>query len=205
MNSIVSKHRESERARRTMAGGYSGLLFVALSATGCAAEDPGESDRTPRGEQEASASGEPSSPRTEARDVVDGEDIAVSEQALTACGGVVVHDHGGDAFSATYEVVMGCACGVGYVRSFHRAWNTGHGSCSPIDWASPDPRDCRVRMTINRSGGFANGHCNLQVEKTEAARSCQGSCGGRAASGCWCDAACVRMGDCCVDKTAVCR
>lgn len=205
MNTKVNRNGQRQGTGRTLGRAVRCVLvLVAMSALGCAAEDPGDSDRTsPR--EEASATDEPSSQRAEARDPGDVEDIAVSEQALTACGGVVVHNHGGDAFPATYETVMGCACGAGYVRNFFLAWNTGHGSCSAVDWASPDPRDCRVRMIINRSGGFANGHCNLQVDKTEAARSCQGSCGGRALSGCYCDTACTQYNDCCPDKAAICR
>jgi hypothetical protein len=89
----------------------------------------------------------------------------------TACGGAVQHHHGGDLFPATYQVTMGCNCSSGQTRDFFQSFNTGNGSCSPIGWESPDPRDCRVRMQINRSGGFANGTCNLVVEQNTA-----GSC-----------------------------
>jgi Zn-dependent metalloprotease len=34
--------------------------------------------------------------------------------------------------------------------------------------------------------------------------SCEGSCGGQSADGCWCDRHCDRYGDCCPDKAAVC-
>jgi hypothetical protein len=34
--------------------------------------------------------------------------------------------------------------------------------------------------------------------------TCQGSCGGKAAAGCWCDDACSQYGDCCPDKEQVC-
>jgi hypothetical protein len=34
--------------------------------------------------------------------------------------------------------------------------------------------------------------------------TCSGRCGGRAPSGCWCDTACTRYGDCCVDYLRVC-
>lgn len=34
--------------------------------------------------------------------------------------------------------------------------------------------------------------------------SCEGSCGGQAAGGCWCDDACAGYGDCCEDIDAVC-
>ncbi|MCC6747181.1 MAG: hypothetical protein IT371_05940 [Deltaproteobacteria bacterium] len=40
--------------------------------------------------------------------------------------------------------------------------------------------------------------------KSDGTNSCKGVCGGQAASGCWCDAECVKFGDCCQDKGPVC-
>lgn len=34
--------------------------------------------------------------------------------------------------------------------------------------------------------------------------SCEGSCGGQSADGCWCDSSCSQYGDCCGDYTEVC-
>ncbi len=37
-----------------------------------------------------------------------------------------------------------------------------------------------------------------------AANSCEGSCGGQARGGCFCDAQCSNFGDCCSDEASVC-
>lgn len=39
---------------------------------------------------------------------------------------------------------------------------------------------------------------------TEPDASCEGFCGGEAPGGCWCDARCVNIGDCCADFADVC-
>jgi hypothetical protein len=91
--------------------------------------------------------------------------------ANTACGGVVGLNHGYNLFEQSYQATMGCACTPGSNRDYFSVYNVGNGSCSAIGWESPDPRDCRVRMQINASGGFANGTCNLVVEQSPA-----GSC-----------------------------
>ncbi len=38
-----------------------------------------------------------------------------------------------------------------------------------------------------------------------SADSCEGSCGGIAPAGCWCDASCVQIGDCCEDYAEECN
>jgi hypothetical protein len=91
--------------------------------------------------------------------------------AGTACGGPTYHMHGWNLFPASYETVLGCDCAPGQNRDYFSSYNVGNGSCSPIGWLSPDPRDCRVRMQINRSGGYANGTCYAVVEQS-AAGSC---------------------------------
>jgi len=40
--------------------------------------------------------------------------------------------------------------------------------------------------------------------KADGTNSCKHSCGTKAASGCWCDEACVTFGDCCPDHQALC-
>jgi len=40
--------------------------------------------------------------------------------------------------------------------------------------------------------------------KADVALSCEESCGGQAAGGCWCDDSCPSYGDCCPDKTLRC-
>lgn len=98
------------------------------------------------------------------------EEVATTEQALTVFYGT--HNHGGDLFPGEYEILMGGACGGDYVRNFFNVWNVGNGSCSAIGWASPDARDCRVRVRINRSGGYANGTCHVQVDASSLADIC---------------------------------
>jgi hypothetical protein len=69
---------------------------------------------------------------------------------------------------------MGCDCGGNRLRNFYHVWNVGHGSCEAIGWASPDPRDCRVRVRINRSALWFQGDCHAQVDATA---TCDGQCG----------------------------
>lgn len=109
-------------------------------------------------------------------------------------------------FPQSYDQVMGCDCGGNRVRNFYTVSNAGHGSCYALGWASPDPRDCRVRVRINASGGLlAWGVCSVQVDATEPpAATCNGYCGGRAPSGCYCDAQCSTYGDCCADVASRC-
>jgi hypothetical protein len=40
--------------------------------------------------------------------------------------------------------------------------------------------------------------------KADTTVTCQGSCGGMAAAGCWCDDQCTFYGDCCLDKQQLC-
>jgi hypothetical protein len=133
------------------------------------------------------------------------ESVAESSQAITVCERT--HNHGGDLFPGSYDVILGCDCGAGRVRDHFDVWNVGHGSCSALGWASTDVRDCRVRVRINRSGGFANGTCHVRADAVPETngRSCLSRCGQRAPGGCWCDTACTRYGDCCPDRDAVCR
>jgi hypothetical protein len=98
-----------------------------------------------------------------ARETEGGEDVAESQEAITAC--YQVHHHGGNAWEQDYEILMGCSCGPGYVRDFNNVWNNGAGSCNAVGWASPDPHDCRVRVHIHDSAFWAWGDCNVQVEQ----------------------------------------
>jgi len=132
-----------------------GVLALTLSlAAGCAmgvntdtdAEDPGER-----------AADEATSPD---------EDVATTQEALTAC--YPVYHHGGNFYSQDYEILLGCACGSGYVRNFYQVWNNGNGGCWAVDWASPDPHDCMVRVHIADASWFAYGDCNVQVDEKVA-------------------------------------
>jgi len=164
-----------------------GIVVSAFVAVGCAIDTDGT---------EGASAGESRSERG-------GEAVAAVEQALTAC--FQVERHGGDAFERSFETLIGCDCGASFTRDFFKVWNNGHGTCSALGWASPDPRDCRVRVNVKNSAGFLWGECNVQVEKKDAASSCEGRCGGSAPSGCFCDAACDGFGDCCADVVRECR
>ncbi|WP_438030825.1 hypothetical protein [Sorangium sp. So ce233] len=131
------------------------------------------------------------------------EEVAEAQEALLACAPVL--HHGGNLWEQTYDTVMGCACGDGYIKDSYKAWNAGHGNCWPLGWASSDPNDCRVRMRIKDSGGFFYGDCHLEVEsKLDPAASCVNRCGGQAPDGCYCDAECARFGDCCPNYDSAC-
>lgn len=134
--------------------GLGSMLALAMAfAMGCGVDDTALAD-----------------PAEPGREAVAPEEVATTEQALTVFYGT--HNHGNDLIPATYDILMGGACGGDYVRNFFNVWNVGHGSCSAIDWASPDPRDCRVRVRINRSGGFANGTCHVQVDGSRLSDIC---------------------------------
>lgn len=128
-----------------------GLSVALFAAGGCAAE---MADSEPEGPERAASD--------EAIEDSASEDIQSTQQALIACIGS--QGHGGDAFPRSFDGVLGCACGAGRERTTFRVWNEGNGSCSALGFASSDPRDCRVRVRINQSGGFANGTCKAQVE-----------------------------------------
>ncbi|WP_437821453.1 hypothetical protein [Sorangium sp. So ce1078] len=132
------------------------------------------------------------------------EGVGVSQEALVACE--TAHHHGGDTFEREYTIAMGCACGPGQVKDRYDVWNSGHGACWPLGWASSDPRDCRVSVRIKNSGGWFYGDCHTRVEeKPDPALSCDGRCGGAAPGGCFCDSVCSTYGDCCSDYAPECN
>jgi hypothetical protein len=91
--------------------------------------------------------------------------------ANTACGGAVQWHHGPNLWEQSYQATLGCACSPGSTRDYFSVYNQGNGSCGAIGWESPDPRDCRVRVQINASGGWQTGTCNAVIEQAPA-----GSC-----------------------------
>jgi hypothetical protein len=153
-----------------------GMLALTLSlAAGCAmGVDAGTDAEDPA----AREPGEATDPQ---------ENVATAEEALTAC--YQVYHHGGNFTEQDYEILMGCGCGPGYVRSYHQVWNNGNGSCYAVNWASPDPSDCMVRVHIHDAAWFGYGDCNVQVEATPApAPACaHGRCSTGAALNSGCD------------------
>lgn len=72
--------------------------------------------------------------------------------------------------------------------------------CSSLDQVQCAARtDCEWKTTP----GFP-GPISMCVVKT-AKQYCKGFCGGKAADGCYCDAACSKYGDCCPDYAQVCK
>jgi len=47
--------------------------------------------------------------------------------------------------------------------------------------------------------------CTSAPAPAPAPSTCSGACGGKAASGCWCDSQCSEYGDCCADHAQVCE
>jgi hypothetical protein len=205
---VLATRRGTPKRSRSPRYRRSWLAAAALGLIGCAAEAVPE--RAAEGDDGVAA---PSSQRVDlagfagagaiAPEAEEGE-VQAQTQALIACNPTPSHRHGGDAFSASYPVELGCACGTGFVRDRFTVWNTGHGSCSAIGWATTDRRDCTVRVQINRSGGFANGECFARVEKRNDPNSCRVSCDRQAPGGCWCDDSCTAFGDCCSDYRTWC-
>ncbi len=194
MTQIQSTRKEPRNIRSMEAwvpwlGGLA--LLVSLGTMGCAENEP--------------ASDEPAARDGAVPPRESDEAVVKAEEALTVCEGV--HNHGGDLFPAEYDVILGCDCGAGKVRNYYSVWNTGAGGCHAVGWASTDIHDCRVRVSIHRSGGFANGTCHALVDaKSELnPRSCQTRCGTQAPYGCWCDVSCAQFGDCCPDYASFCR
>jgi hypothetical protein len=148
-----------------------GVLALTLSlAAGCAmgvGTDTDAEDPAARGADEAT---DPS------------EDVATTQEALTAC--YQVYHHGGNFYSQDYEILMGCNCGAGYVRSYNQVWNNGSGNCWAVGWASPDPHDCMVRVHIQDAAWFAYGDCNVQVEENLQCAHSKCTSGPALASGC---------------------
>ncbi len=83
-------------------------------------------------------------------------------------------------------------------------------------WASYALRMSWIRM-VSASNAVASVlviGCGASASVEEFERSaealvdvsgfCGGKCGGRGSTGCWCDSACARLGDCCHDKERVC-
>lgn len=129
------------------------------------------------------------------------ENVGVIEQELST---YYQHHFGGHAFEKDEQILMGAACTDGYVRDYYTVWHNGNGNCWALGWASPDPRDCKVRVNLHFSGGFLYGDCHLQVEQKPGAASCAERCGLQAPSGCWCDSQCTTYGDCCADYDRFC-
>lgn len=53
-------------------------------------------------------------------------------------------------------------------------------------------------------GAYCNNKSYYVCIAQPAANSCEGSCGGQARGGCFCDAQCSSFGDCCSDEASVC-
>ena len=155
------------------------LITVAFGLNvGCYGGDPTGIDTNPESTSaDSGTSGDAGSSPTSNRPAPpipqgEAEDPNPEEDALTAC--ITSHHHGPHLEAHTYETIMGCDCGGNRLRNFYHVWNVGHGSCEAIGWASPDPRDCRVRVRINRSALWFQGDCHAQVDATA---TCDGQCG----------------------------
>ena len=114
--------------------------------------------------------------------------------------------------SASYPKPAGSSCsGAGSVQQYQCAANTlqqrtgtpscdGANSCSAapsnLQWSSwSNFQACPVGTTCTSSGG--SGAC-----KAPPAGTCLGHCGTKSTASCYCDAACVTLGDCCSDYTS---
>ncbi|MGK4004416.1 hypothetical protein WMF31_17405 [Sorangium sp. So ce1036] len=176
------------------------VAFTVLGAAGCYApaveEDAESAERGAEIDDLAEGAGEEEAGEAS-------EDVGEAQEALLACA--PTWHHGGNLWEQTYDKVMGCACGDGYIKSSYKVWNSGHGNCWALGWVSSDPKDCRVNVRIKDSGGFFYGDCHLEVQSTlNPAASCVNRCGQRAPDGCYCDAECSRFGDCCPNYDAAC-
>ncbi|WP_437729309.1 hypothetical protein [Sorangium sp. So ce861] len=132
------------------------------------------------------------------------EDVGVAQEELTACN--VVQPHGDSAFEHHFPWVMGCACHEGYIKDRYTVSHIGNGDCHATGWASTDPRDCRVLVTIKNSAAFLRGECRAHIEeKLDPEASCVRRCDEQAPAGCYCDSQCERFGDCCPNYASTCR
>jgi len=170
------------------------LLLAGLSSVACDVEDTGldaadeESDTEDGGsgfasEDGGSSSEGPEDDVDESSEPCEGSDCAPVRDleldltadpdaaANTACNGPAQWHHGPNLWEQSYQATLGCACSPGSTRDHFSVYNQGNGSCWGIGWESPDPRDCRVRVQINASGGFQTGTCNAVIEQAPA-----GSC-----------------------------
>jgi hypothetical protein len=79
----------------------------------------------------------------------------------------------------------------------------GDGQCNPLvgEACNTCPEDCGSCVFCG------DGACNNGEDQFNCAIDCacsSGACGGVAPGGCWCDAACVGIGDCCWDACDAC-
>ncbi|XXY50795.1 hypothetical protein WME91_06580 [Sorangium sp. So ce269] len=136
---------------RSALGGATALVFSL--AVGCAVDaesaafDPGL-----RGSEEAD---DPT------------EDVAEAQQEITAY--TSQYRHCGTIWNQqSYDIIVGGDCGSGYVRDSYEVWNAGHGACNAVGWASPDARDCRVKVHIFDSNDVNCGECFYRIEKKDS-------------------------------------
>ncbi|MRG95563.1 hypothetical protein [Polyangium spumosum] len=135
---------------RSALGGALALVFSC--AVGCAVDaETAAEDPAPRGIEEVD---DPA------------EDVAEAQQEITAC--YQEYPHGGSLVPQYFEETLGCYCGAGYIRDSAQVWNVGNGDCFSLGWASADPKDCRVRVGVQNSGGFANGTCYVNVQQKDS-------------------------------------
>ncbi len=126
-------------------------------------------------------------------------------KAQCACGG-------GACCAGGLFAAKGSACG-GAASEFQCSGQqvqkrTGAASCTGGSATCPAPT-FGAWSTVQTCGSGQS--CVAAADKSSATcqgggggQTCSGKCGGQGAGGCWCDAACVKAGDCCPDFAKFC-
>lgn len=77
----------------------------------------------------------------------------------------------------------------------------GNGTCDAGESPSTCPSDCKTTSPVCGNGKCESGetktNCPMDCGGTTTGHPCDTACGGKAPSGCYCDAECMNAGDCC--------